>query len=253
MNIQDMEGQTVRIRATRAFTLIEILVALSMIILILAAVYSSYAATTAAIGHRKPRSILAQQARLFLQKITCELRCCYSGESAESHEDSSNHSAGEEMIEQERTPSFVNKGDFSGHGFLRFMTTVVTLKQSYSPDGLVTVSYRLDESGTTLLRSERRYVIGVEDDENEEMDENWRPILSNVEAITFESFDGQKWHEEWDSGETSGLPTAVRIALVVEIEDAGSLSFVSCAHITCRGPQTSVETIQEITPSSGDS
>ena len=233
-----------------AFTLIEILVALSMIALVLAAVYGSYTAATTAIVRCKPRTVLGQQARLFLQRMTCELRCSYAGRPDESGESLTGRLPGEEGVEQERMSLFVSEEISSDKTFLRFVTSIVSSKKDYSIGGLARVSYRLDKSGTVLLRSERTYVGGFE---NNYKNETWRPVVSNVETMAFEYYDGEKWLEEWDSNNRSGLPLAVRTSLVLETEEAGSLSFMSCAHIACHGYQIPVGTVQKATPSSGDS
>ena len=229
-----------------AFTLIEILVALSMMVLILAAVYGSYTVATTAVACCKPRSIMGQQARLFLQRITCELRCSYAGRPDEFNKRPTEGLTEEETIEREKMPFFISQKVSPGQTLLQFVTTVVTSQQSYSADGLVRVSYRLDESRTKLLRDERRCLGDVEHDDDAigENDESWRTILANLEEITFEYYDGEKWHEEWDSNKVNGLPMAVKISLIVKNEDAGTLSFISCAQITCRGNHIPLETVQ---------
>ena len=249
-NIQTTEDEAVRIARQGAFTLLEILVALSMIGLILAAVYGSYTAATTAVIHCKPKSLLEQQARLLLQRMSCELRCCYPGRPDESAKSPSEPPPGDEIIEHERMPLFAGEEMSSNRTFLQFVTWIVTSKQNHSVGGLVRVSYRLDKAGTTLLRGERRHVRGFENDDN---DDNWLPILSNVDAIALEYYDGEKWLEKWDSNDMNGLPLAVRTSLVLQTEDAGSFSFMSCAHIACRGYQIPVGTVQKAMAYNGDS
>jgi len=225
-----------------AFTILEILVALSMLALILTAVYGSYTAATTSVVRCKPKSILEQRARLFLQRITSELRCCYAGRSNESSESLSKRRPGKEIVQQEEPPLFASKDVSSGQTFLQFVTSAVISRQNHNVGGLAIVSYRLDKSGTTLLRSERRYVDRFENDDN---DSNWLPVFANVKTIMFEYFKGKKWQQEWDSNDMPGLPQAVRISLVLETEDTGPLSFISTAHIACRGYQTPGVTVQK--------
>ena len=244
-------GNKVMYRQKRlAFTILEILVALSMLALILTAVYGSYTAATTAVVHCKPKSALEQQARLFLERMTCELRCCFASRANEAREDSFDSRSGREVLQREEPPLFVGKDVSPGQTFLQFVTSAVISRQPYNIGGLATVSYRLDRSGTALLRSERRYVDRFENDDS---DYNWLVVFANVKSIMLDYFDGDKWEQQWDSDESMGLPNAVRISLVLDTEDTGPLSFISAAHITCRVCQTPALTIQETTARGRDS
>lgn len=221
----------------------EILVALSMLILILAAVYGSYTAATTSVARCKPKSILEQQARLFLQRITSELRCYYAGRPSGSIESSFQRAPARETVQQDEAPLFVNKDVSSRQTLLQLITPAVASRQNHNVGGLVIVSYRLDESKTALLRSERRYVDRLDNDDE---DCTWLPVLANVKTIAFEYFDGSEWQDEWDRHDMSGPPQAVRITLVLETEDTGPLSFVSVAHVTCRGHPSPAVAVQNI-------
>lgn len=233
-----------------AFTILEILVALSMLALILTAVYGSYTAATTAVVHCKPKNALEQQARLFLERMTCELRCCFASRANEARKDSFESRPEREVLQREEPPLFVGKDASSGQTFLQFVTSAVMSRQPHNIGGLATVSYRLDKSGTVLLRSERRYVDRFENDDD---DYNWLVAFANVKSITLEYFDGEKWKQQWDSDESVGLPNTVRISLVLDTEDTGPLSFIAAAHITCRVYQTPAVTVQETTARSRDS
>jgi len=214
-----------------AFTILEILVALSMLGLILSAVYGSYTAVTTSVVRCKPKSVLEQRARLFLQRITGELRCCYANRANKSSKNLFDRHPGKEVVRHEEPPLFMSRDVSSGQIFLQFVTSSVISRQNHTIGGLAIVCYRLDESGTTLLRSERRYVDRFENDYN---DCNWLPVFKNVKTIMFEYFEGKKWQQEWNSNDMRDLPQAVRISLILETEDTGPLSFISTAHIVCR-------------------
>ena len=228
-----------------AFTLLEIIVALSMLVIILGSVYGTYTATTRSLTHFKPKHALQQQARVFLQRIASEIRCCYAGYQDKSPQTSpKNIRTGEkELLKQEDVSLFMGKEVSSGQSFLQFVTSVVASKREHSLGGLAIVEYMLDESTNTLSRSKRRYVGGFEDDKE---NYNWLVVLENVQEITVEYFDGKKWLEEWDSNDMKRLlPQAVGISLVLQTEEVGPLSFISTVQIICRGSQTGGVTIQE--------
>jgi len=221
-----------------AFTLMEILLALSMIIIILGAVYGSYKATTISVTHCKPKSIIEQQARLFLQRITSELRCSYAGRLNQFRESLFENRPEKEMvreaIQQEEPPFFIGDEVSTGQIFLQFVTSTFSSRPNHSIGGLAILSYRLDESGTILLRNVRRYIERFEHDDD---DYQWLPVLTNVKTIKLEYFKDEKWQEQWKSKDIRSLPQAVRISLVLETDETGPLSFTSSAYIMCCGHQ----------------
>ena len=220
----------------RAFTLLEILTALSILIIIMAAVYGSYRAVTLSVARCGPRSIIEQQARLFLYRFTSELRCCYAGRPDESGENISKKNLNNnEETRQTKLPFFIGKEAKAGRIFLQFATSALGSVRNYNTGGLSIVSYKLDESGTTLLRNVRRYIESLPDDNK---DYSWLPVFTNLKTVTLEYFDGQNWQKEWELESMKVLPATVRIALTLENEQTGPLSYVSSAYIMCRGSQT---------------
>jgi type II secretion system protein J len=221
----------------KAFTLLEIIIALSMVALILGGAYGTYTATTRSIGHSKPRNALQQQARIFLQRIGSEIRCCYAGYKDESLQPSiKTDPTMDKHIQLEDASLFKGGEVSSGRSFLRFVTSAVASKREQAIGGLAIVEYMLDNSTNTLSRSERRYIDGFEADKN---DYNWIVALENIRAIKVEYYDGKEWLKEWNSNDMKKtLPKAVRMLLVIQSKDVGSLSFTSTAKITCREHQS---------------
>ncbi|MHC4536107.1 MAG: type II secretion system protein GspJ [Planctomycetota bacterium] len=217
-----------------AFTLLEIIIALSMLVLILGSVYGTYTAATRSLSHSKPKHVLQQQATVFLQRIASEIRCSYAGYKDESPQSPANNTrTGEkERLRQEDASLFQGQEVSSGRSFLQFVTSTVASKREQSLGGLAIVEYMLDSSMSTLSRSKRRYIGGFEVDKD---DYNWLVVLENVQAISVEYFDGEEWLDEWNSNDTEGLlPQAVGISLVMQSEDVGPLSFTSSVKIVCK-------------------
>ncbi len=232
-----------------AFTLLEIIIALSMLVLILGSVYGTYTAATRALTHSRPRHALQQQATVFLQRIASEIRCCYAGYKDESPQPETNNirSGERERLKQEDASLFEGGEVSSGRSFLQFVTSAVASKREHSLGGLAIVEYMLDSSTNTLSRSKRRYIGGFEVDKD---NYNWLAVLENVQAVTVEYFDGDEWLREWNSNDTEGLlPQAVGISLVMQSEDVGPLSFVSTVKIVCRANQSGGVTVQKTTES----
>ncbi len=199
-----------------AFTLVEILVAMSIILLILAAVYGSYRAMSESITRCRPKNVLEQQANLILNRLTSELRCCFA--------ESQNQTDG-------NTPAlFTGKKVSANKNFLQFVTT------STNNGGLAKVSYKLDSSGTVLLQNVRKYTeLSDKDDE----DSLWTSILCNIKTISCEYLKDGKWENNWNSSEAGILPAAVKISLVLENGETGPVSFKACASIMCGGVKAS--------------
>ena len=234
----------------KAFTLLEIIIALSMLILILGSVYGTYTATTRSLEHTKPRHALQQQAGIFMQRIASEIRCCYAGYKYESPQAATKNIQTDERkrLRQKDVSLFKGGSAPSGQSILQFVTSAVTSKREHSLGGLAIVEYMFDRSTNTLSRSKRRYIGGFEADKD---NYRWSVILENVEAITVEYFDGEEWLEEWNSNDMKGLlPKAVRISLVMQSEDVGPLSFVSTVQIVCRERQSGSVIVQKSAESS---
>ena len=232
-----------------AFTLLEIIIALSMLVLILGSVYGTYTAATRALAHSKPKHALQQQATVFLQRIASEMRCSYAGYKDESPQPAANNvrSGERERLKQEDASLFKGQEVSSGRSFLQFVTSAVTSKREHSLGGLAIVEYMLDTSTNTLSRSKRRYIGGFEVDKD---DYNWLVVIENVQAISVEYFDGEEWLKEWNSNDTEGLlPQAVGISLVMQSEDVGPLSFASTVKIVCMANKLGGVTVQKTTES----
>lgn len=238
-----------RTATSKAFTLLEIIIALSMLVLILGSVYGTYSAATMSLSHSKPKHALQQQATVFLQRMASEIRCSYAGYKDESPKPPANdvRTGERERLKQEDESLFEGREVSSGRSFLQFVTSAVASKRERNLGGLAIVEYMLDSSMNTLSRSKRRYIGGFEVNKD---DYNWMVVLENVQAISIEYFDGDEWLEEWNSNDTEGLlPKAVKISLVMQSEDVGPLSFASTVKIVCKANKLGAVTIQKTTES----
>ncbi len=227
-----------------AFTLLEIIIALSMLVLILGSVYGTYTAAARSLAHSKPKHALQQQATVFLQRIASEIRCSYAGYEDESQPATNKIRSGErERLEQEDSPLFEGEEVSSGRSFLQFVTSAVAPKREHSLGGLAIVQYMFDSSTNTLSRSKRRYIGGFEVDKD---NYNWLVVLENVRSVSVEFFDGKDWLRQWNSNDMKGLlPEAVGISIVMQSEDIGPLSFVSAVRTVCRANKSGGVTVQK--------
>jgi type II secretory pathway component PulJ len=238
-----------RITKIEAFTLLEIIIALSMLVLILGSVYGTYIAAARSLAHSKPRHALQQQAGIFIQRIASEIRCCYAGYKDKSPQLSTNtvQRVEKKHLQQEDTSLFEGREISSGQSFLQFVTSAVASKREHSLGGLAVIEYMFDSSTNTLSRCKRRYIGGFKVDRDKK---NWIVIIENVQVITVEYFDGKDWLKEWNSDDMKGLlPKAVGISLVMQSEEVGPLSFASTVQIVCKANQSAGVTVRKTTES----
>ena len=232
-----------------AFTLLEIIIALSMLVLILGSVYGTYIAATRSLVYSKPRYALQQQAGIFMQRIASEIRCCYAGyEDGSSQSVANNIQNGErENIQPEDASLFEGREVSSGQSILQFVTSAVDSKRGHNLGGLAIVEYMFDSSMNTLSRRKRRYIDGFKVHKE---NYDWIVVLENVKAVTVEYFNGKDWLKEWASNKMEGLlPKAVGISLLMQTEDFEPMSFESTVQIVCRAKQSGGVVLQKTTES----
>ena len=196
-----------------AFTLIEIMVALTVIVIILGAVYGSYSAATTSIERCKLRTDGVNEARALLGRMTQEIRCSYfsqrRGRSSHGKEADGTSVVWEETDE----PLFEGKGSATSGEFLRLVTTSGLGGPQGTAGGLYVVGYRLDAAAGTLCRRESPLVnLGWKGSEGDK----GLPILRDVRAVALRYHDGKKWRESWDSDDEKRLPDGVRIEVTLD-------------------------------------
>ena len=215
------------------FTLVEILLALTMMVIILGTVYAAYAAMSASVSRCRAKVAVDQEARTLLQMVAREIRCGLVPADRERDGPSSEERGRKIVHREENRPYFLGQRNAANGELLR----LVTIGGITRPDEVAgiprLIAYRFDPSSRTILRGDVRFVEGHEalDDE-----ENWLPVAGNVEAVTLKYFDGAEWQDEWDSNRTNTFPGAVSIQLEMETERAGRAVFSTAARITrCSG------------------
>ena len=230
-------------RAIRGFTLLEILVALSMLGLILGAAYGSYRAVTSSIVDLEPRLDLNQKGRFYIQRLTRQIRCCYGGRGDQAGRSVPDQNDVKRPASQEQMRFFQGSLPLSDGAMLRFVTTSSGLNRKSNIGSLAVVSYKVDALQHTMLTHEEIY--GRQTNEG---DEDWRVVLEDLVEIEFQYFDGKDWQEQWDSNVEGGPPRALRIKLALESkQDGASAHFASAILIRCFAPKKLKSQVQEVT------
>ncbi len=219
-----------RARPLSGFTLIEVLVAVTIIVTIVSMVYGSYFATAKSADVYKTRMTLSAQTRKVIDWMIRQIRCSYIGKENEKKNWADARSERTNIISKNPVIYFSYKSDTPGSGILRFVTTHKLFCEEGHASGLFDVAYKFNRNISTLYLSQSRFT-GTSEKYPE--DRNWRPILTNVESIELEFFDGQKWCGEWDFKQKLKLPFAVKIGITCRDENHRQCRYGTVANINC--------------------
>lgn len=187
------------------FTLIEIMVAMTIIVSIVSIVYGSYFATSKAVEAYRTRMAISGRAQKALRQIARQIRCAYAS--------STELLSQQENKESEGKPDYFNgDSDDPGGEILYMVTTNAMFKDRGPSDGLFEVTYRLDKSAGLLSINQQRFVgrpisVGGKG--------HWQPIIGNVEFLELKFFDGKRWLRQWNFEDNGELPCAVKIDLAL--------------------------------------
>ncbi|MDT8302637.1 MAG: type II secretion system protein GspJ [Sedimentisphaerales bacterium] len=228
--------QPLRIRCRRrdGFTLIEILVSVTIIATIVSMVYGSYFATAKSADAYKAKMTTSGQTQKVLRWMAQQIRCSYVGKVTEEEETESAGTDSSRTSKIKKSPImyFSYEPDAPGSGTLHLVTTHMLFCEDGYTGGLVDIAYKFDKNSGTLSLSQRRFV-GTPEKYLE--DRNWRPLLENVESVELEFFDGRQWLKEWDFELKKKIPAAVKIGITSTDENGRKCHYGTIAYMGCSG------------------
>jgi prepilin-type N-terminal cleavage/methylation domain-containing protein len=224
-----------RCGAMRGFTLIEILVAVTIIATIVSMVYGSYFATAKSADVYKARMTMSKQTRRVLGQMARQIRCAYIGEVIEDKESAVKDSHSTNTISRSPVIYFSYKPDAPGCWILHLVTTNRLFCSDGYENGLFDIAYKFDKEIGTLYLSQRRF---VETSENDIEDRNWRPLLTSVKSVELDFFDGREWFHKWDFEQKKKLPVAVKIGITCEDENSRQCHYGTVAYVNCSAKQS---------------
>jgi len=213
----------------RAFTLIEMLVAMAVIVSILTMVYGSYVATARSADAATARIIAAQDARTALARIARQIRCAYARPPRPADAETKKARLKTNAILNRPVNYFKGRANVRAGRILR-LTTTAPLENSRA-DGLFDVVYTYDRIARTLFASIGR---SAQTDDAVPLQRDWRPLIENLDRIELAFFDGVRWLPEWDYDQAKTLPAAVSIAIHCRDRNDRPLTYTTVAHVQCR-------------------
>jgi general secretion pathway protein J len=176
----------------RGFTLIEVLISLSILSIIIIALYSTFFLSQKAIGAVDESLIKLQDTRGMLDVLKREVESAFYTE------------------DRPYSVFKIDDRDFYGR-----QASEVTFT-AFSPlrPGLSKITYNFDEDGRRLVLQKK-----IESAYTTSGDTRSFSMLEEVESFTVEARYRDDWVRTWDSGQTKNIPDEVRITIEIIIGD----------------------------------
>jgi prepilin-type N-terminal cleavage/methylation domain-containing protein len=200
------------------FTLVEILIATTIIVAILSMVYGSYFATSKSTRAYKSRIALLQQGRKVLGQMARQIRCSYAGTTEEPTPPITLTSISQQRKEiPENVIRYFDSDQDNPIGeILHLVTTSGFLGSQDTTDGLFDVTYKFDKNKGALFLSQRRFTGAPE---SAMQKRSWQLVASNISRLELAFFDGQQWLKNWSFNNKKRLPSAVKLDITCEDEN----------------------------------
>jgi len=181
------------------FTLVEVLLAVSLVAMMAALVFGSLYATTSAIDATRARSANEQIVRSTLRVMADELSLA---EGRPTYPWTGTNGLGQVDGQPADSIAFLTMGQFRG-------------AESAKDTELVRIVYTRE--GDRLLRFVRRNLYGLTDESVEQVE-----LANKVKGFNVRYYDGKNnlWLDEWDGRVRPGSPKAILIELTVLQADA---------------------------------
>jgi prepilin-type N-terminal cleavage/methylation domain-containing protein len=216
----------------RAFTLLEVLIAVAAFAIVLAAINSVFYAALRLrnkTAESVDEAVALQHTMALLRNDIANLLApggALSGNLQTTPSTASiSSSSGSGLNVSAASMALVAAASRPGQSSPEFYTTTGTIDEASPWSQVQKVSYYLAPStnnapGRDLIRSVTRNLLPSFQDQPATM-----PILTGVESIYFQYHDGTQWKDAWDStAETAGrLPAAIRVRLNLAAEQRGKM------------------------------
>ena len=199
-----------RMRSEHGFTLVEVLVAISILAILLTSVYGIFSSVSLARERLDADSAEYHRARVLFERLGRELRGTF-------------------FLPSDRNLVFTGRTD-NGTVELELTTSAVS-PLSQTGSGVARVHYLLIEDqedegqGLVLMRSEHPVHETVDEDTAGMM-----CLVPGIESMTLRFYGNGQWQETWD-GKTSGLPDMVEIALQLRTGGEEPIHFISAFEV----------------------
>jgi len=183
------------------FTLLEMLIAVTLVVLIVSMVYGTYRATLQTVQPAREKGVLTRQACTLFTGMARQISGLYpfAAPSAPAVRQTENR-----MI-QPAGPACLIGDSRQQQGQILSLLTTTGIDAGDGENGLLRVEYRFDAAAGVLSYRQQRWLPTGEPTPDGGGD---RPLAHHIKSIQLEFFDGKTWFDYWHNTE---VPAAVRI------------------------------------------
>lgn len=179
----------------KGFTLVEILVAISIGAILLTTIYGVFSSVSGARDRLEAVGEEYHQARVLYDRMASEIRSGYFNTAS-------------------KQTRLVGSSNTQGHPFLEFSTTLSTPLFGGRPGGISLVRYeQLEmEREVRLYRNEWPLL-------NAQSEQDPQLLITGLKTFSLRYFDGSDWQDEWDSRQMGALPKMIELTVEVEVDE----------------------------------
>ena len=200
---------------SNAFTLIELLTALTITTLLLSAVYGTYFATIASIDRSTLNNPSAQNAKQLLTRIAAQIRCAYPNQT---------------NPDRQEVGFLIPPPNTNNNLAIHLVSTKSILFNDNPNMNLIEIQYHLNPQTNQLQYHQSPYPL------NKTKNQNWTPIANNVHSLTFQAYNGQQWLNHWNDKITHQLPRAIKITLTITNKNNQQTPYTTTTQILAQHP-----------------
>ena len=214
------------------FTLLEILIAMSIVLIIFSVVYGTYFAATSSANRCNANITTTREARSLLAKISRQLRCVYVPTHPQPVKRASTATFTADLITDVDEQVIFRAGTEDRDGIiLRMVTTAGIFNDRLSQHGPFQVAYRYDSDQGILFYAQQLIVM---QSQSHPQRYEWFPLAENIESIELSFFDGRNWFDHWNHREQNQqLPCAVKIEVIMNNTNSGTCEITTTASPVC--------------------
>lgn len=185
-------------KRSAGFTLIEVLIAVSLTAIVLGSIYGVFTSVFAARERVLAESETSQIGRVLFERLGRELRGAW--------------------VPTTGTKFFLATTDRDGRPELRFATASTTLTAT-GRGGIAALRYGLQPmlegpiDRLYLVRSEEPYHL------SNRLDAGSYPLTGNVKSVTWRFYDANGWVDSWSAAQSNAMPQLVEMTVILLDKD----------------------------------
>jgi len=207
------------------YTLLEVLVATTIIIMIVMVVYAAYFAVSQSALRGKNQIAQCHQAQYLLGSIAQSIRCAYQPQ-RNNNQSSKIYQAKQNT---KSMPTYLYGNPDNEHGVILELVTTASLLHRNNNTAIVKQWFKYDAHQKKLFYLQHEW-FGDKQNINPA---NWQEIGKNIDALKLTYYDGKRWLNMWDSQKSGRLPNAVSIEMIIEADNSIPRRFETIAYVHC--------------------